>query len=192
MRPRLQSGDQVYWWKRTSSTTEHPFLAKVISIGAKRIKIAIDDESDLANRIIRHVSRSRIQQIAKYFAKASGQGPAILSPADSWGKFVRFLEVGDDLRAVRQIDFFRNGNMLSYDRHHWVDEFGELGAARLNRNRKYGTWGRSHEIPRAEFERIWKRARCSKTWERQRAAAQMDRFGTIPVWLTIRSWRPPL
>jgi hypothetical protein len=80
--------------------------------------------------------------------------------------------------------------MLSYDRVHWVDDFGMLGDAKINRNRKRGPWGQSEEIEPAEFERAWKAARASPLWPQQVGTAQMARMGSVPVWLTIKGWRP--
>jgi hypothetical protein len=80
--------------------------------------------------------------------------------------------------------------MLSYDRVHWVDEFGMLGDAKINRNRKRGLWGHSEEIESAEFGRVWSAARASPIWPRQVATAQMSQMGAVPVWFTIKGWRP--
>src|SRR5262249_8243358 len=104
-------------------------------------------------------------------------------PPASWGPFTRYLEIGDDLRPVRQVDVFEDGHMLSYDRVHWIDVFGTLADAKINRNRKQGPWGRSEEVEPAEFERVWTAARASPTWPQQVATAQMGRKGAVPVWL---------
>ncbi len=84
--------------------------------------------------------------------------------------------------------------MLSFDRVHWVDAFGMLGDAKINRNRKQYLWGTCEEIESAEFERVWTEARASPTWPQQVATAQMGRMGAVPVWLTIKplwaGWRP--
>ena len=126
--------------------------------------------------------------IGGYFQKAAGLGPAILEPAARWGRFIRYLEIGDDLRPIRHVDVFENGNMLSYDRAHWVDDFGMLGDARINRNRKRGLWGKSEEIEAAEFERVWTAARASPMWLQQVATARTARMGAVPIWLIIRPW----
>jgi hypothetical protein len=61
----------------------------------------------------------------------------------------------------------QNGNLLCYDRVHWVDDFGMLADARLNRNRKGGRWGRFDEIEADKFEHAWKAARDSPLWRQQ-------------------------
>src|SRR5262249_23352912 len=101
----------------------------------------------------------------------------------------RYVEIGEDLWVVRQVDVFENGNMLSYDRRHWVDDFGMLGDGRMNRNRKQGLWGKSQEINARELERVWTAARASPMWQQQAATAKMRRLGAVPVWLTIKRRR---
>jgi hypothetical protein len=184
-------GDHVFWWKRITRAIEYPFRAEVVAVGVKRIKIAAEDMEEGPDRVIRHVSRECLQPIGMYHEKASGQGPKA-GQMESWGRFTRYLEIGEDLRAVRQVDVFKNGSMLRYDRSHWVDDFGVLADARLNRNRKQGPWGWSREIQAAEFERVWSRAGNSPSCEKQVATAQMARMGAIPIWLTIKGWRPGL
>ena len=98
------------------------------------------------NRFLRHVKSDSLQPVAGYYEKAIQQGPAINEPAENWGQFTRYLEIGDDLRAVRQMDVFEDGQMLSYDRVHWVDEFGILGDAMINRNRKQGSHAVTHQV----------------------------------------------
>jgi hypothetical protein len=182
---RFHPGDQVFWWRQITRAVEYPYRAEVIAIGAKRIKIAAEDLEDDPGQLIRHVSRARLQPVGTYYSKARGQGP-VLGQLESWGRFTRYLEVGDDLRAVRQVDMFKNGNMVSYDRFHWVDDFGMLADACLNRNRKQGPWGRSREIDAGEFEPLWATARSSPIWRQQVATAQMARLGAGPIWLTMR------
>jgi hypothetical protein len=186
----FRPGGQVFWWRRITGGGEYPSRAEVLTLGAKRITITVEDPDDASDRFIRHVAAKSLQPVAAYCEKAVGQGPAILEPAATWGRFTRHLEIGEDLRAVRQVDVFENGNMLTYDRVHWVDDFGMLGDAQINRNRKQGTWGQSEEIEAAEFDRIWTAARASPLWQRQVATAQMAWMGAVPVWLTIRGWHP--
>ena len=161
-----------------------------MAIGSKRITITVEDPDDTRVRFLRHVATDSLQPVAGYYAKAIGQGPRSSEPAASWGRFTRYVEIGEDLRTVRQVDVFEDGHMLSYDGVHWVDDLGMLGDAQINRNRKSGVWGQSVEIESAEFERVWKAARASPTWRQQVATAQMERMGTVPVWLTIKGWRP--
>ncbi len=187
---QFRSGDRVFWWKRITRAVEYPYRAEVVAVGAKRITVTVEDPDDASDRFLRHVATESLQPVARYYVRAIEQGPAILEPAASWGPFTRYLEIGEDLRPVRQVDVFEDGHMLSYDRVHWVDEFGMLGDAKINRNRKQGPWGKSGEIESAEFESIWTAARVSPTWPQQVATAQMGRMGAEPVWLTVKGWRP--
>jgi hypothetical protein len=188
--PEFQPGDRVFWWKRITRAVEYPYRAEVVSVGAKRITVTVEDPDDANDRLLRHVATESLQPVAGYYEKAIEQEPAMLEPVASWGRFTRYLEIGEDLRAVRQVDVFEDGHMLCYDRVHWVDDFGMLGDAKINRNRKEGPWGKSEEIEPAEFERIWMAARSSPTWLQQVATAQMGHKGSEPVWFTIQGWRP--
>jgi hypothetical protein len=182
-------GMQVFWWKRITRMVEYPYRAEVVSVGSKRVTISVEDPED-GDRFIRHVAPQALQPVAGYFEKAVNQVPAIVDPVKGWGKFTRYLEIGNDLWPVRQVDVFENANMLSYHRTHWVDEFGMLGDARINRNRKHGPWGHSQEINAAEFEGVWTAARISLIWPQQVATAKMAKLGAVPIWLTVQGWRP--
>jgi hypothetical protein len=187
---QFQPGDRVFWWKRITRAVEYPYRAEVVAVGPKRVTIAVEDADDATDRFTRHVGAESLQPVAGYYAKAIEQGPAILGPAASWGRFTLYLEIGEDLCSVRQVHVFENGNMLCYDRIHWVDDFGMLGDAKINRNRMNGPWGKSAEIKSAEFERVWTAARASPMWQQQVVTAQMGRMGAVPVWFTIKGWRP--
>src|SRR5262249_59651356 len=117
------------------------------------------------------------------------KGHRTSEPLVLWGRFARYLEVGEDARALRHVDVFESGPILSYDRSHWVDGFDMLADARIKRLRKQGQWGPSREIPAAEFERIWATARRSPLWRRQKATARMSRAGKVPIWLVTRPRR---
>jgi hypothetical protein len=188
----FRPGDQVSWWKRISQDGEHPYRAEVLKVGAKRVTIAVEDPDGGPARFIRHVTADSLQPVGAYHGKATAQSPRIAGPAAAWGRFTRYLEIGEDLRAVRQVDVFENGNMLSYDRGHWVDAFGMLAEGRINRNRRQWLWGQFEEIDARAFERVWVAARASRTWHQQVETAQMARMGAVPVWFTIRGWRPRL
>jgi hypothetical protein len=188
---QFRPGDRVICWKHVTREVEYPFRAKVVAVGAKRITVLVEDPDDANDCFLRYVATESLQPVAGYYEKATELGPDILQPAASWGRLTRYLEIGEDLRPVRQVDVFEDGHSLSYDRVHWVDDFGMLGDAKMNRNRKSGPWGDSKEIESAEFERVWKAARASSTWPQQVATAQMGRMGSVPVWLTIKGWRPP-
>jgi hypothetical protein len=186
----FRPGDRVFWWKWITRVVEFPYRAEILTVGTKRITIRVEDPDGGAQRIIRHVLAGSLQPVAVYYEKAADQGPAALEPAATWGEFARYLQIGEDVRPVRQVDVFENGNMLSYDRVHWVDAFGMLGDAQINRNHKDGPWGQSQEIEAADFERVWSVARASPIRRQQVVTAQMGQLGAVPLWLTIRGWRP--
>ncbi len=189
---RTLPGEKVYWWKRITRSWEYPYLAEVVAVGEKRITIAVHDVEGGPARFIRHVPAEAIQPIGVYYEKATAQrGLHRLEEMDSWGSSTVYLEVGVDLWAARRVDAFENGYMLSYDRVHWVDDFGILGDMRINRNCKVGSWGRSEEIEPGEFERVWDQARSSPLWNEQVARAQMSKRGDIPIWFTIPLIKPP-
>jgi hypothetical protein len=69
---------------------------------------------------------------------------------DEWGTSTYFLEVGDDLCALRQIEVYENGNVLFYDTSHLADDHGMLCDQPLGENdlQEFG-------ITKAEFEQVW-------------------------------------
>jgi hypothetical protein len=187
----FRPGERVHWWRRAPRGIEYPYRAEVLDFVAKRVRIAAE-ESDGSGQVIRHVAAESLQPIAVYYEKAIDQGPELYDPVSHWGRFTIFLEIGEDLRVLRQVNLFDNGNALSYDRMHWIDRFGMLGDAGIKRNRKEGIWGRSTEIEADEFEEVWIAAQSSPAWERQVAAELMTRAGAVPVWFRIADRRPPL
>jgi hypothetical protein len=76
-----------------------------------------------------------------------------------WGRCRRLIEVLEDQLASRQIDFYENGNVLTYDRVHSRDEFGMLIACRFSKKDK---WQKSfkgvHVMTPLEFEKEWSRS----------------------------------
>lgn len=178
-------GEKVFWWKRVTRTAEFPYRAEVVSVRKKRVTILVEDPGYGTSRVIRHVAPERLQPVAMYHQKAAHQFPNTLESMASWGRFTRYLEIGADLRAVRHIDVFENGNMLCYDRTHWVDDFGMLADARINRNHTQDLRWQCEEITAAEFESRWETARRSVHWQKQKATAQMLQLGDVPVWFTI-------
>jgi hypothetical protein len=175
----------VFWWRSFPGAIELPQRAVVVAVGSNRIKIRLQNAS---TAIIRHVLAGKLQPIEAYYEKSPNQEPYI-GKLESWGRFTRCLEVGEDLSALRQVDVFRNGNTLCYDRGHWVDDFGMLADGRINRNRKHGHWGRSSEIPASGFEEVWAAARSSSIWRDQLATAAMSRLGAAPPWIALRVTR---
>jgi hypothetical protein len=185
----LRPGERVFWWKRITAMVEYPYSATILAVGKKRIKIAVDASDDSGNIVTRSVAADRLQPVGVYYAKATEQGPLDPGPTSSWGKLTRYLEVGEDLCALRHVDVFDNGSMLSYDRSHWVDNFGMLASRAMRKCRKE-PWGQAVEIAPAEFEQTWEIARQSPTWREQVATACMSRMATLPIWLTVNRQRP--
>ena len=85
------------------------------------------------------------------------------SLAAGWG-ITRYLEVGDDWLAVRQVDFFENGNVLRYDRHHKWDNYGMLVGLKFSRKPKWAKFFPGADtISEDDFERAWRSALSSDT-----------------------------
>jgi hypothetical protein len=104
--------------------------------------------------------------------------------AAEWGEFVRYLEVGDDQYAVRQVELFDNGNVLRYDRAHWCDDFGQLLGLRFSRKPKWAAnFPGAELIAATEFERVWRAARRSPLWKEQRSRSRAEQWGAEPHWL---------
>lgn len=79
-----------------------------------------------------------------------------------WGGFVRYIELGDDSFALRQVDEYENGNLVRYDREHWEDQFGTLADFRFGA-KWVETWGPPTGITPQEFEAKWRQAIQSET-----------------------------
>jgi hypothetical protein len=120
------------------------------------------------------------------YQKSPGQGPFPDEPRKSWGPLTRYLEIGDDLYALRHVDVYANGHALRYDRVHWVDDFGILADARYHPKRWEKWWGPSVVIDPSEFEVVWRAAESSPSWPIQVASARMARMGAVPIWLARR------
>jgi hypothetical protein len=124
-----------------------------------------------------------------FWQKACDQGPAILDPASTWGRFTRYLEIGDDLFVVRHVDVFENGNALRYDRRHWDDDFGMLADMHYSKRwDKY--WGPAVSIERPEFDEIWQKTENGAIWPLQCTSARMSRDRKVPPWVTIAGVEP--
>jgi hypothetical protein len=117
------------------------------------------------------------------YSKAHNQGPKILDPASSWGLFTCYVELGDDLYALRHVEVFENGNYLRYDRRHWDDDFGMLADARASKKLDEH-WG-AVAISKSEFERVWQESEKSPIWQLQQASEHMSRYGAVPPWILI-------
>ena len=55
------------------------------------------------------------------------------SLAIDWGKFIRYTEIGEDGYAMRQIEVYKIGCILRYDRDHWCDDYGMLIMKKFSR-----------------------------------------------------------
>src|SRR5690348_17595057 len=80
--------------------------------------------------------------------------------SEAWGAFVRFIELGEDGYALRQVDEYSNGFLTRYDRAHWEDQYGTLASV------KFGEiwirhWGEPEVIAADEFEARWAQASLS-------------------------------
>ena len=106
-----------------------------------------------------------------------------LEPLASWGTFTRYIEIGDDLHAVRHVDVYANGNSLRYDRFHWADELGMLADIRYDGKQWSKWWGTIVESSPNEFEEVWLVGERSPTRPMQLAGEKMSVMGAVPIWL---------
>jgi hypothetical protein len=69
---------------------------------------------------------------------------------DAWGTSTYFMEVGDNLHALRQVEVYENGNVLFYDGSHCADNYGMLCDKRIVEEdiQEFG-------ITEGEFEQVW-------------------------------------
>ena len=104
-----------------------------------------------------------------------------------WGVFVRYVEVAEDQFANRQVEVFRNGNVLRYDREHWADDFGMLLGRRFSRQPKWRCdFPGARMLSAAEFEKVWNAAKNSKLWDQQLDRSRAVQWGDRPHWLNHR------
>ena len=187
----MQPGSEIYWWRRVTGSIDFPYRGRVVKIGPSLVTVSVDDVGAGNKEVVRQVTRARVQLVGGHWTKSDEQGPSMLGPMSEWGKFTRYIEVGIDLRANRHVDSFENSYMLRYDRTHWVDSFGFLADARINRNRLTGPWGTSEEISAQEFQSIWTQAGNGSLWKQQLKASRSETMGEVPIWLARPGWRPP-
>jgi len=94
------------------------------------------------------------------YQKSPLQAAYPLKASFAWGRFVRYIELGDDGFASRQVDAYENGFLVRYDREHWEDQFGTLADFRFGET-WLKNWGEPHLILRTEFEHQWSQAALS-------------------------------
>lgn len=70
---------------------------------------------------------------------------------DAWGTSTYFVEIGEHLYAVRQIEVYENGNVLFYDESHFWDDYGMLCDKPIGKDQI-----EEFEITKAEFEQVWR------------------------------------
>ncbi|WP_157131698.1 hypothetical protein [Piscinibacter gummiphilus] len=187
----MQPGREVYWWRRVSGSIDFPYRGWIVKMGPTRITIRVADAAAGAEEVIRHVGKDRVQLVGEYCLKVHAQGPSLLDPVNGWGTFTRYIEVDADLQPKRQVDLFGNSCTLRYDRQHWVDAYGMLGDAKINRNRPAGSWGRSEEVSAQEFQAVWAAAEAGSLWPQQLKTSRSATMGNVPIWLTRPGWCPP-
>jgi hypothetical protein len=97
------------------------------------------------------------------------------SPAVSWGEWTVFIEVSEDQLAVRQINRFKNGNVLCYDGEHRRDEFGYLSGLRFSKKPKWRKFYPNAETMTCEeFDRLWRESLSSTNCVNRNAIANRN------------------
>ena len=69
---------------------------------------------------------------------------------DSWGTSIYYFETDTDLNVIRQIQVFKNGQVLKYNQEFKEDEFGMLSDQQLDRDEFV-----EFSINSNEFVNIW-------------------------------------
>ncbi|MFT7667771.1 MAG: hypothetical protein ACI8X5_000455 [Planctomycetota bacterium] len=78
--------------------------------------------------------------------------------SEGWGECQRFIEVLDDQRANRQIEVYRGGQVLVYDRMREMDRYGRLVGLRFSRKDKWRVhFSDVSEMSLADFEKVCRR-----------------------------------
>jgi hypothetical protein len=106
------------------------------------------------------------------------------SLAADWGECVRYVEIGNDRYADRQVEVYSDGRVLRYDRSHWCDRFGQLFGCLFSHKQKAidGRLG-AEFIEAKEFERAWRKALGSPMWGQQVEQTLAAEWGIVPPWL---------
>ncbi|MBD2498998.1 hypothetical protein [Nostoc sp. FACHB-280] len=91
------------------------------------------------------LSTTKVKKYCKWFWDETLGGEY-----DAWGTSTYFLEIGNDLYPIRQIEVYENGNVLFYDSSHFADNYGMLCDKPIQEEdiREFG-------ITKAEFEQVW-------------------------------------
>jgi hypothetical protein len=105
------------------------------------------------------------------------QDPYSFKDSESWGTFVRYIELADDAFVLRQVDEFANGYLTRYDRIHWDDQFGSLADFRFD-ELWISHWGQPVLITLSEFERKWTLAGSSPPMAQRNRSPQSQ-----PPWI---------
>ena len=88
----------------------------------------------------------------KYFKRSWEQSRG--DEYDDWGTSVWFLEVHEGRWLNRQLQIYENGNVLSYDESHDLDEYGGLGDQEVDL-----VEFAEFEIDADQFEQQWQSAK---------------------------------
>ncbi len=94
------------------------------------------------------------------YIKSLEQAAYSLKDSYEWGKFVIYIEFGDDNFATRSVQVYKNGYITRYDREHWEDQFGSLPDFRFGKT-WIEHWGNPNEISQNQFEQKWQSAEFS-------------------------------
>ncbi len=77
--------------------------------------------------------------------------------SESWGPCRRMIEVLDDQMASRQIEVYRDGRVLVYDRAHPQDRYGMLIGLRFSRQDKWRVFFTDVRlIQKSGFDEAWR------------------------------------
>jgi hypothetical protein len=107
--------------------------------------------------------------------------------AFEFGPYTDIVEVLDDQYANRHIVLFDTGQILHYDREHWVDEFGRLMGSKFSKQPKWMKGRRSLVLISAEaFEVQWRQASSSPLWSQQKLRSLTGKYPTPTFGLTMR------
>jgi hypothetical protein len=96
------------------------------------------------------------------FVRSHELEPNVPTESLAWGKYVRYIEFGEDRFPLRQVDVYANGKAVAYDRERWYDQYGTLGDFRFG-DLWISHWGNPMSIPAEEFAEVWQRAELMRS-----------------------------